>query len=274
MVGWFLPLRGIDAEFDWLSTRAIVDGHNPYATLGELAGFYGMDWNAIWAHPRLPGAHLLQLPYTLVPFEHVGSFGRAIVCAALVATVLVVRLPWWAYPILAWPAWSAVYYANTSAVVTLLLAVWYFRGSTTALGVATVLRGWPWFIIACLFVAGRRMEAVKAGAVFGGLNLVGLFLPGVSIPRIIEGFTSAREVEVVSVNVARGMTPLVVAVLAVGTILFLRAHPRFIVLSVPFALVISPVVWVQYFTVLAVPIGDAGRRPVSGRQGSSAPAGQ
>lgn len=261
VVGWFIPARGLDAQFDWIATRAIVDGHNPYATLGELASHYGMDWNAIWAHPRLPGAHLLQLPYTLIPFEHVGDFGKAVVCAALAATFVLIRPPWWVYAVLAYPIWSTVNYANTSAIVTLLIAVWYYRGSSTALGIATVLRGWPWFIIACLFITGRRREAVQAGGVFAGLNLVGLLLPEVTIPRMVDGFTLAREVEVVSVNLARGMDPWIVAAVAVGVILFLRAFPRFLVLSVPYALILSPVLWVSYFTVLAVPIGDAVRRP-------------
>jgi hypothetical protein len=243
--------RGRTAQLDWMFVRAVIDGVDPYAPVGETASRYGVPFEGDWPPPRLPAQLLLQLPWALVPQSIVPELGRAIAAAALVAVSWFLRPSWW-WCLLAWPALSAVYYGNASAIVTLLLAVWFARRSGVALGVATALRAWPWFIGLCLFAAGRRREAVNAGLVFLGLNGLGLLLPGVTFAGAVDGLVGARVVENVSVNLTRGVPLWLATTIGVGVVAFVAWRPRFVALAVPYGLLLSPLVWFHYLTALAV----------------------
>ena len=251
VVAWHAPYPGTDAELDWMFVRSVVEGHDPYAPVGETAARYGIEFEGEWPPPRLPSTLLLQLPWALVPLAWVAPLGRSLTAVALVSVGFFVRPSWW-WVVLAWPALSAVYYANASSVVTLLLAIWMARRSAMALGVATALRAWPWFIGFCLLVAGRRREAVGAGITFLGLNLAGLLLPGVTLGGAVAALGGARIVEDVSVNLTRGVPTWLAIAAGAGMLAFLRWRSEFTTLAIPYALLLSPLVWFHYLTVLAV----------------------
>jgi len=251
-VAYLVPGVPGDAFLDWLTAHAILDGFDPHAPVPDIAAEYG--WGVIdlaWPHPRLPGALLLGMVYAF-PIGWLW-LARAVCLGALVWTVRLVRPGWLAVPLVLFAA-QAVWYGNASAVVTLLVAV-ALRGSPAALGAATVLRLWPWFIGLVWLVNGRWRDAVKAAGWFAGLNLAGLLLPGVTVEGTVAAFVEASRYAGTGVNWA---VPLWVGVpFAVGFLFFARRFERWSPLA---ALAVSPVVWGHYLTVLVVPIGKTPRR--------------
>ena len=213
-----------------------------------IAAEHGIVWPDLAPHPRLPAALLLQLPFLLVPLELAANFGQAVAAASLMWAFLEIRLPWWGWVVLAYPAANAVWYGQTSAVVTLMVVLWWTRGWSWSLGAATGLRIWPWFL-------GLARWDWKAGVWFGGLNLAGLLLPGVSVAGTVDAFTTAADTYVGGgvTSMLPWWVPIVVAVLW----LFVRDAR----LLVPVALLLSPVVWLHYLTVLAVPLGAKRKAP-------------
>jgi hypothetical protein len=72
-----------DLTLDKLVVNAAVDGDDPYVSVENLAGRYGVVLGDLGAselgdakriHPRPPGAFLLLLPLMLVPYEYVVEF--------------------------------------------------------------------------------------------------------------------------------------------------------------------------------------------------------
>lgn len=254
LVLWLFPSDGGDQILDWLTARAILDGHDPHASTRELATLYGMPgFGNAAPHPRLPGALLLSLPLALVPLDWVPTFGKVLVVGALAATVLLARPSMFAYPIVAFPAANAVFYANSSAVVTLLVAT----GSGVALGAATTMRLWPGFIVLG-FVLLRRWRTVgAAAATFVGLNLAGLLLPGVTIGGTWDTLTVTRQFIETEGKATFGV-PLWagIAVAVLSLIAVWRSQDA--KWSIIGALALSPVVWLHYLTVLLVLGGKSG----------------
>lgn len=275
IVVWLFPSDGGDQILDWLTARAIIDGHDPHASTRELATLYGMPgFGNAAPHPRLPGALLLSLPLALMPLGWVPTVGKVLVVAALAGTVLLVRPSMFAYPIVAFPAANAVFYANSSAVVTLLVAAGV-RGSGVALGAATTLRLWPGFLVVALLLL-RRWRTVRAAvATFAGLNLAGLLLPGVTAAGTWNTLTTTRQfVEATSKGYRVPLwAGLIVAGLSFAAVWW-RRNPKWSVIG---ALALSPVIWLHYLTALLIPFGAQaeasrqwlGRNPKSNPDGKT-----
>ena len=260
LIAWISPGQAHDGIFDWLTAHEALNG-DPYRPLHEIALDHGLVPAYEWLspHPRLPGALLLQVPLVLVPFEWLPFVLRTVVGLSLASVALFVR-PSWLWLLFAVPAFHAFWYGQTSAVVTLLVAVAVSRMVGWPVGVAATMRMWPWFLGLAFLVVGRWRAALASAAVFFGLNLAGLALPGVTWEGTRGLFVEASTRYATNPSNLMAFVPWWVGVGVAGLILWrIRVRPVLFPFAVVAALLASPVVWMHYLTVLAVAIGKAPR---------------
>jgi hypothetical protein len=242
--------------------EAVADGRDAYeapdADLSDRS-------NAVW-----PMAAVLPIvPLTALPPELADWLATAAVIAALVAALLVLDVrDWRVYGVvLLWPSViEAIQTANASLPLTLLVALmWRYRdragiaGIALGYGVAVKLFLWP--LVVWLALVGRRRAAVIAAAVAAGSLL--LLLPFTSIGdyvRLLRNIGETFEHDAytpfalltdlgVPDTAARALTT------AVGlAVLALAWRRRSLGLAIAAALVLSPIVWRHFFTLLAVPL--------------------
>lgn len=248
MIGMFFPGQAGDGIYDWLATHEAIDG-NPHRPINDIAPEYGLSPIGQGPHPRLPGAFILQLPLLLVPLSWAPFVMRVLSAAALIAVSRFIR-PTWLWALIAVPAFHALWYGQGSSIVTLALAIAVGRNVGWPIGVATVLRAWPWTVALAFLVVGKWRQAASATFVFFGLNGLGLLFPGVTVQGTIEAFTAAANYDsTLALPLGWG------AAIAVGILTYIRARPEALSLSVVASLAASPVIWMNYLTALMVPLG-------------------
>ena len=242
--------------------EAVVDGRDAYespnADLSDRS-------NAVW-----PMAAVLPVvPLTALPPNVADWLATAAVLAALVATLWVLSVrDWRVYGVvLLWPAViEAVQTANASLPLTLLVAVmWRYRDRAgvagTALGYAVAVKLFLWPVVVWLALIGRRSAAVVAAAVAAACLLLVLpFIGLADYARLLRNIGETFEHQAytpfalltdlgVPDTAARAVT------IAFGFgVLALAWRRRSLGLALAAALILSPIVWRHFFTLLLVPL--------------------
>jgi hypothetical protein len=205
---------GADSIADWLVTRAFVEGVDPYLPVPELGQMLGVPWESPNAgsnpaHPRLPGAFLLQLPM-LLSNEEVASWGVILLGAlGIVASLLMVarRQPVSAIAAVGFLAmaflsqaaiWGFTFVSQALLLVGLMgLVAWQpssprfavLRG--LAIGIAGTLRIFPMLLI-IPYIRRRDWKTVGwALGSFGVVNVLPLLAQHVVLENALSAFRSS-----------------------------------------------------------------------------------
>jgi hypothetical protein len=242
--------------------QAVVDGDEaidpPDAYLADRA-------NKVWPM----SAVLPVVPLTALPPGVADWLATAAVLAALVGALWLLQVrDWRVYGVvLLWPAViEGVQTANASLPLTLLVALaWRYRahsavaGLALGYGIAVKLFLWPvalWFAL-----VGRGRAALVAGLTAAASLL--LLLPWTSIGdyvRLLRNLGRTFEHEsytpfALLTDIGLPDTPARVATVLLGAaVLALAWRRRSLGLAVAAALVLSPIVWRHFFTLLIVPL--------------------
>lgn len=236
-------------------TKALLSGENPYP-------------DSLWP----PLAMLVAAPFTALSSTPAGvAFALAgLACMALALWLVDVR-DWRVYGVVAlWPqAMADIRIAHLTPLLCLLAAaVWRYRDrplvAGTALGVAGGLKFFLWPLGVWLLATGRvRAAVVAAGVALGSLLLVVPFAPLDDYLRTLRGVSSAFDQD--SYSLFGLLTQLGVAdtaaraiTLAVGgALLVLIWRRRSFTLAIAAALVLSPIVWLDFYALAAIPLAIA-----------------
>jgi hypothetical protein len=234
---------------------ALLRGDDPYP-------------GAIWP----PLAAAVAMPFTVLSTD-AANFAFAVaglVCFVAALRVVGVR-DWRVYGIAAlWPSVvGEVRLSHLTPLLCLLLAcVWRFRDrsalSGVALGVATGVKFLVWPV--AVWMLARRRFGAAAVAVVVALGSLLLLLPYVGpgdYARTLSDVSDAYDQDGYSLyglavrldapeGAARALTILVGA-----TLLALTWRRRSFALSIAAALVLSPIVWLDYFALAAIPLAVA-----------------
>ena len=174
------------------------------------------------------------------------------------------------------PGWNALEMANVSAVLAVLVAVaWRFRDTlwrpAAVLAVAISMKLFLWPLLAWALLTRRialACAAVLLGAALtlGSWALIG-FAGLLAFPELLSEITSEYSYSIEDVLAAQGLGWSVsrIAPLVVGVpLLFLVArfarqgdHERSFFAAIAAALALSPIVWLHYLVLLAVPLAIA-----------------
>lgn len=269
------PAEGTDLFLDKYHAVEAWTG-DPYQTQRELGTKYGFWPDAPKAMaPRTPAASLLLTPTVVIPDAALRWVGVVAVplfaLAAFAYAGRIARLPdrWVA-------ASAAVYVAaqpgefvwvNMTQVTTpLIVAAWWYRPRCARLagillGVAAAVKIWPVFVVAVWLC---RAESRRAGwwAVLGGggMTVMGLLLPGVSVAGAVSALLDAGRFFGSSpdlVNVSGLHQFGWPALLLTGALVVVAVRIRSAVwgtgAAVGSGLIAAPVVWPQYW-MAALPI--------------------
>jgi alpha-1,2-mannosyltransferase len=249
------------------AAQAVRAGDSPYTSDHELPYVYP------------PVLAELLVPFTFVP-EDVASFlaslGSFAAVMGAVALVGVRDVRCYAVVVIWAPGWNSFEMANISAVLTLLAAlVWRYRdcrwSAATALGGALSVKLFLWPLLVWAAATRRVSTAVLALAI----GLVGALVSWAVIG--FDGLGSypdqLREVEFeesysfVGMAAELGLDPLVgriamaiaggALLVAVGYLGQRGEEARAFICALVAALVLTPVVWLHYLVLLAVPLGIA-----------------
>jgi hypothetical protein len=241
---------------------AVVHGHDAYdppnADLSDRQNF-------LW-----PMAAVLPVvPLTALPPGVADWLATGFVLATLVAALWLLEIrDWRVYGVvLLWPSViEAVQTANVSLPLTLLVAVmWRYRdraaiaGLAVGYGVALKLFLWP--VVVWLALVGRRRAAAIA-AVVAAASLL-LLLPFTSIGdyvRLLRNLGRTFEHDAYTpfallTDLGVPDTAARVVTIALGVaVLALARRRRSLGLALAAALVLSPIVWRHFFTLLLIPL--------------------
>ena len=257
------------------AAERVLDGDSPFPKPDDPV------WDGHQAYVYPPPTALLAIPLTFLPspfLELAGVFG-ALALLLLALWLLGVRDPR-VYAVFAlWPttltAWQN---ANISVLLVLAAAAaWRFRdawieaGLALGLGIALKLVLWP---LGVWLVATRRVRAagaavlVAAGATLATWAAIG-FAGLVSYPDLLEQLAdvegdSSRSVSIYSGALALGLPEavglaisfLVGGVLLGGAIALARKGDDrgSFTLALVAVLAFTPIVWLHYLTLLAIPL--------------------
>ena len=236
-------------------TTAFLSGENPYP-------------DGLWP----PLAMLVAAPFTALSSTPAGvAFALAgLACMALALWLLDVR-DWRVYGVVAlWPqVVTDIRIAHLTPLLCLLAALaWRYRNrplvTGTALGVAGGLKFFLWPLGVWLLATGRvRAAAVAAGVALGSLLLVAPFAPLDDYLRTLREVSSAFDQDSYSpfgLLTQLGATDVVARVVTLGlgaVLLALTWRRQSFVLAVAAALVLSPIVWLDFYALAAVPLAVA-----------------
>jgi len=242
--------------------QLMLDGKNPFpspdADLSDAT-------NNIWP----VAAVILVLPFAVMPSELADWAMTAAVVATLVAALFVAGVrDWRVFGVVCYwpPVISAVQTANLTLPLCLCAAVaWRARdrglapGVAVGLGVAAKLFFWP--LVPWLLVRRRVAAAVAAASIAGAsLLLIMPFVGIVDYARLLRNLSNTFD------GLGYTLYPLLtdlgvpdhaakVAWLALGAAALAAAlSRRSFVLAVGASLLLSPIVWLHFLALLAVPL--------------------
>ena len=242
--------------------EAVADGRDAYespsADLSDRS-------NAVW-----PMAAVLPVvPLTVLPPEVADWLATALMLASLVAALWLLEVRDWRIygVVLLWPAViEAIQTANASLPLTLLVAVmWRYRDRAgiagAALGYAVAVKLFLWPVVVWLALIGRRSAAAVAAAVAAvSLLLVLPFIGLADYARLLRNIGETFEHEAYTpfaLLTDLGVPDTAARALTVGLglgVLALAWRRRSLGLALAAALVLSPIVWRHFFTLLLVPL--------------------
>ena len=236
-------------------TKALLSGENPYP-------------DSLWP----PLAMLVAAPFTALTSTPAGvAFALAGLAFMALALWLVDVRDWRVYGVVAlWPeVLTDIRMAHLTPVLCLLAAVvWRFRDRPIAAGIGLGLAGglklFLWPLGVWLLATGRARAALVAAAVaLGSLLLVVPFAPLDDYLRTLRDTSSAFDQDSYSpfgLLTQLGATdlPARVTTLAVGGALLLSAwRTGSFSIAVAAALVLSPIVWLDFYALAAIPLAIA-----------------
>ncbi len=249
--------------------KLVVHGENPFpAPDADLSG--GV--NRIFPIP----AALLVAPLTALPDGAAAAVFTVVLFAALIGTLAVLGVQdWRVYGAVAlWPATiAALQTGNLSILLGLLVALaWRWRDHRVlpglAIGLAIALKLFLWPLVIWL-VAIRRFTAAGTAAALAAAGTL-LVLPFMSLreyERLMRnlGDTFGREsynlVGLLQQSGVAGRSAAHLAAVVAGiAVLALAYRRRSLPLALAACLLLSPIVWLNYFVLLAVPLAIASPR--------------
>jgi hypothetical protein len=263
------------------SAKLAADFHASYLEAAESVRSSGTPYvsNADLPYVYPPVLAELLVPLTFLP-EDVASFlaflGSLAAVMGALALVGVRDVRCFAAVVIWTPGWNALEMANVTAVLTLLAAlVWRYRDrpwtAAGALGLALSLKLFLWPLLVWNASTHRARTAAQAIAV--GLVLALASWAAIGFAGLTSYPDQLREVEFdesysfVGMASALGFEPLVgrLAMLIVGGALLVAVgylgrrgdDIRSFSCAIAAALALSPVVWLHYLVLLAVPLGVA-----------------
>jgi hypothetical protein len=243
--------------------KLLLHGHDPFpASDADLSG--GV--NRIFP---IPAAALVG-PLTLLPVAAATVVFTVLLLAAFGGTLWLLGVrDWRVYGAVAlWPATlSALQTANLTILLALLVAVaWRWRDRRwtpgIAVGAAIALKLFLWPLVVWLIAFRRYASAAVATALAVAGTL--LVVPFVSLPeyaRLMRNLGSTFSTESYNVvglcaQVGLGtgaVADTVAAAIGLGLIAVAYRH-RSLPLALAASLVLSPIVWLHYFVLLAIPL--------------------
>jgi hypothetical protein len=221
-------------------------------------------------------AAVLAIPLTALPVGAASAVWVAILLLLLgLALWLMEVRDWRVYGLVAfWPATiAALQSGNLSIVLTLLAAAaWRTRDREyapgVAIGVAVALKLvlWP---LAFWLLAVRKFRAAAVAAAISVASVL-LVLPFTSIRDYVKLLHNLGDTFgphsynlvglLVQTDTAGVHTAEIVSYLVGATVLAIAVVRRSFPIAVAASLLLSPIVWVHYFVLLAVPLAAAWRR--------------
>jgi len=236
-------------------TKALLSGENPYP-------------DGLWP----PLAMLVAAPFTALSSTPAGiAFALAgLACMALALWLVGVR-DWRVYGVVGlWPqVVTDIRIAHLTPLLCLLAAlVWRYRdrplASGTALGVAAGLKFFLWPLGVWLLATGRlRAPVVAAAVALGSILLVAPFAPLDDYVRTLRETTNRFDQDSYSpfgllTQLGMADTAARAITLAVGAaLLALTWRRKSFALAVAAALVLSPIVWFDFYALAAIPLAIA-----------------
>jgi Glycosyltransferase family 87 len=231
---------------------ALLSGSNPYP-------------EALWP----PLAAVVAMPFTVLPSEAAGvAFAVLGLCCVALALWLVGVRDWRVYGVVGlWPpVLGDIRIAHLTPLLCLLAAVvWRYRdrplGAGSALGLAGGLKFFLWPLGVWLLATGRvRAAGVAALVAAGSLLLIVPFAPLDEYLNTVRDVSSSFDQD--SYSTFGVLTQLGVedwfakaATFALGAaLLVLTWRFRSFALAIASALVLSPIVWFDFYALTAVPL--------------------
>jgi alpha-1,2-mannosyltransferase len=267
---------GYDFRVFYGAAEAILDGESPYQD--------PEDENAVVARGYVypPITAIAVIPLTVLPVDVAGVLVMALLVGAALAIpyVLGVR-DWRCYGLLL--LWPPVISAVQTGTVTLLLALgaalaWRYRDRTVvaagAAGATLSLKLILWPLLVWQAATRRVVSAVAALAVGALLALGSWAAIGFTglreYPEVLRRLQDVVELDsytlyVVALDAGASSTLaraiwLVVGIAALAAVVVVARRGderRAFVLAIAVALLLSPIVWLHYFALLAVVVGLA-----------------
>ena len=232
--------------------EALVAGENPYP-------------EALWP----PYAALLAAPFTALEPDAADIVFAAVGVACFLAALAVVGVrDWRVYGVaLLWPSViGEIRLSHLTPVLCLLVALaWRHRSSAsrggTALGVAVGLKFFLWPLV--LWLAATRRYAAAAVASAVAVTSLLLVVPFAPLDDYLRGVArTGREFDdhaysLFALLIRLGVADVVARIAAVavgGGLLVLTWRRRSLALATAAALVLSPIVWLDFFALAAIPL--------------------
>ena len=268
----------------WQGGHDVVHGNSPYPPAESVprGGDTSLDANGIQDVYRFPypaPAAILMAPLGALPF---GVAAALFVLASAIAVVAALRLlgvaDWRCYGIAlaSMPVLGALRLGTFTPLLLLALAVaWRFRerrvGCAVCLGVAIALKLFLWPLVVWLLLSRRVAAAALAGATAIGATVAAWAALGFAgltdYPALLSSLTASVQSKgwsIVALATAAGASAtagkVVAVVMAAALLAIAIAVRRELVsfaLAVAAALVLSPIVWLHYFLLLAAPLALA-----------------
>jgi alpha-1,2-mannosyltransferase len=272
---------GFDFRTFWEAARAVTAGHSPYPAPSTIASSFSASGDyEYFVYP--PPFVLALLPFGALPFAVAAAIYSVLLLACVVATLAVLEVGDWRCYGLAFatiPVLSALRLGAVTPLLMLLAAVaWRYRDhwlkAGAAVGCATLMKLFLWPLVVWLLLTRRwRAAAVATG---GALAITGLAWATVDFkgladyPALLRSLSHAESTESYSfVAVAdrvklpdpqlAGLVLAVPIALALLTRCLVRHRSagydqNLFVATIVIALLLTPILWLNYFALLVVPI--------------------
>jgi hypothetical protein len=268
----------------WQGGNDVVNGVSPYPSSDLLAtardDITPEGIREVFRFPYPAGAAVLLAPLGALEFHAAAAVWSALLIAALVGALLILRVGDWrvfAVVVTAAPVITSVRLGSLTPVLVLLLAVaWRWRerqwvaGGSIAAAIALKVFLWPvvvWFLATRRYAAAAVSAAGAALLTFGAWAAIGFagLTEYADLVRRLTEIVAPRGFSLVALGVEAGLPrgvadalPWVAGVaLLVCVVLSARREDGD---RVPFALTVgaclafTPIVWLHYFALLIVPV--------------------
>ncbi len=285
-----------DSTADVLVASAARDGTSPYQDLRILSETYRIAYvapietaaDSPLVHPRTPASLLFLQLFAQMDADSAHAAAMAITFVSIggLAVCVVPRLTSWptwvsiglmALLLFSGPVLRGLQIGSISAFIALLIGVFWVGtadrdsvASGLALGVAIALRLFPALLLVPALLWGRRRAAGSALAAAIGLNLVGMFVFGLSLTDVVDGLAATSATWILEDSNGSLIKPLVgwigmpttVGVVTVSTVLVLLVaksrsvegrYLNAVALTTVVMLLASPLSW-EHYDVMLVPV--------------------